>query len=95
MGFGLYQGAPVQEAADSEYQRWLQEDFFHTLQNQLAQQLRQNQDIPEYLHQALKAYLMLALPERLDKDYVSTWLKARITSYNVCYTKLLRVQGVS
>lgn len=76
MGFGLYQGNPVRKAADNEYQRWLQQDFFHTLQNQLAQQLRQNNDVPEYLHQSLKAYLMLALPERLDKDYVGAWLKA-------------------
>lgn len=76
MGFGLYQGNPVRKAADNEYERWLQQDFFHTLQNQLAFQLQQNRDIPEYLHQALKAYLMLALPERLDKEYVGAWLKA-------------------
>ena len=76
MGFGLYQGSPVRQAADSEYQRLLRQEFFHSIQNQLASQLRQNRDIPEYLHQALKAYLMLSLPKRLDKGFVSNWLKA-------------------
>lgn len=76
MGFGLYQGGPVRDTADTEYRQWLEQDFFRSLQNQLALQLRENQDVPEYLHQALKAYLMLSLPERLDKDYVSAWLTA-------------------
>lgn len=76
LGFGLDQGDPVRDLAAVEYQNLLRQDFFHSLQNQLAMQLRQNQDQPEYLHQALKAYLMLSLPQRLDKEFVSAWLKA-------------------
>ena len=76
IGAGLYQGSDFSVASESEYQQALQQEFHESLQNQLALQLTQNQDIPEYLHHALKAYLMFSLPDRLDKQYVETWLRA-------------------
>ncbi len=76
IGAGLYQGDAVSSAAAAEYRTALMQEFLSALQNQMASQLQQNQDLPEYLHHALKAYLMLSLPERLDKQYVETWLRA-------------------
>ncbi|MEE2730532.1 MAG: type VI secretion system membrane subunit TssM [Pseudomonadota bacterium] len=76
MGGGLYQGNVFYEQTETEYQQALQQEFHRSLQQQIARQLQQNQDLPEYLHHALKAYLMLSLPERLDKEYVETWLRA-------------------
>ena len=76
MGLGLYQGQPIHEKARNQYQRALIESFYPAIQNQLAWQLTQNRDEPEYLHHGLKAYLMLSLPERLDKEYVAAWLRA-------------------
>lgn len=76
MGAGLYQGAAFAEQSETEYQVALHQEFYRALQQQLASQLQHNQDLPEYLHHALKAYLMLSLPDRLDKPYVETWLRA-------------------
>lgn len=76
MGLGLYQGDELQKAAEQEYQSVLNGEFYQSLQAQLASQLLQHRDQPEYLHHTLKAYLMLSLPERLDKEYVSAWLRA-------------------
>lgn len=80
MGLGLYQGRAIDEAAEQEYRSMLQADFYRSLQTQLAQQLYDNRDVPEYLHMALKAYLMLSLPERLDREFVSGWLQADWTN---------------
>lgn len=80
IGLGLYQGNPIHEKAGLKYQEALQIEFHQALQNQLALQLQQNKNEPEYLHHALKAYLMLALPERLDKEYVNAWLRADWTN---------------
>ncbi|MBA57497.1 MAG: type VI secretion system membrane subunit TssM [Pseudomonadales bacterium] len=76
IGAGLYQGNAFSEQAETEYQIALHQEFHRSLQQQIGHQLEQNQDLPEYLHHALKAYLMLSLPERLDKTYVETWLRA-------------------
>ena len=73
---GLYQGHRVQQHAKAEYERALRRDFLPALQQYLGDALRQ-QDLPlDYLHQGLKAYLMLSLPQRLDKDFVAEWLRA-------------------
>lgn len=74
--FGLYQGNALNEQVAAEYERTIRKYFYRSLHNQLAFQITQNQGVPEYLHHALKAYLMLSLPERLDKRYVETWLRA-------------------
>jgi len=76
IGAGLYQGDAFAEQSETEYQIALHQEFYKSLQKQLADQIQHNQGLPEYLHHALKAYLMLSLPARLDKTYVETWLRA-------------------
>jgi len=76
IGAGLYQGDRFARSSELEYHQVLEGEFLGTLQHQLASQLQQNQDVPEYLQQALKAYLMLSLPQRLDKKFVEAWLRA-------------------
>ncbi|MGB3620219.1 MAG: type VI secretion system membrane subunit TssM [Ketobacter sp.] len=76
MGVGLYQGDAIDIAAENEYELVLQDQFYRSIQKNISQQLVDNQGVPEYLHMALKAYLMLSLPQRLEKEYVSTWVRA-------------------
>ncbi len=72
---GLYQGNEITESLAQERTKQLL--LFHqALQNQLASMLRENQDKSDYLHYALKAYLMFSSPEHLDKEYIQNWMLA-------------------
>ncbi|PCJ44642.1 MAG: type VI secretion system membrane subunit TssM [Moraxellaceae bacterium] len=74
LGLGLYQGHALQEQSAQNYDAHLQHQFSLALKHQLAQQLVQERDNPDFLHQGLKAYLMLADGARFDEDFIETWL---------------------
>ncbi|OUS31429.1 hypothetical protein A9Q99_02320 [Gammaproteobacteria bacterium 45_16_T64] len=74
LGLGLYQGDALIEQAAVNYDAHIQYQFPKALKNQLANQLVREKDNPDFLHQGLKAYLMLTLEERFDRDFFYTWL---------------------
>lgn len=76
MGAGLYQGKKLKAASDNAYRRMLQDAFLPRLQLRIESQLRSGaRDNPDALYDSLKAYLMLAQPERFDP----AWFKAYVT----------------
>jgi type VI secretion system protein ImpL len=67
MGWGLYQGDKLGQAADNAYRRLLQDALLPRLQLQLEARLRAAMnDRPEALYDALKTYVMLAQPKQFD-----------------------------
>jgi type VI secretion system protein ImpL len=75
MGWGLYQGDKLGQASDNAYRRLLQDAFLPRLQLQLESRLRASANDPDRLYDALKAYVMLAQPERFDP----AWFKSSMT----------------
>jgi type VI secretion system protein ImpL len=77
MGFGLYQGHKLGEAATNAYNRLLQDAFLPRLALRIEDLLRRGaQDNPEFLYESLKAYVMLHDAEHFD----AAALKAFITT---------------
>jgi len=75
MGFGLYQGDKLGSQAQSTYRSLLDELFLPMLVLRLEEQLRQWQDNPEFLYEALKVYLMLGEPKHFDEPTVRAWIE--------------------
>lgn len=73
MGFGLYQGNKLGQAATSAYRRALNAAMLPRMLNRLHIRIRQNVDQTEALYQALKVYLMLGNPRHLDRDLARDW----------------------
>ena len=67
MRWGLYQGRAVGNAAHDAYLRELNGRLLPALGASLRQRLIANTADPDKLYEYLKAYLMLGLPEHLDK----------------------------
>jgi len=67
MRWGLYQGNGVGDAARAAYSRELNGALLPTLVDRIQQRLVDAAAEPEKLYLYLKAYLMLNLPEHLDK----------------------------
>jgi len=67
MRWGLYQGNAVSNAASDAYVRELDSALLPRVSGALKQRLYSNIADPDRLYEYLKAYLMLGLPERLDK----------------------------
>jgi len=77
MGFGLYQGEKLTEAANAAYQRLLQDAFLPQIALRIERLLNTGgQENPELLYEVLKAYLMLYDPRHFDPEA----LKAFITT---------------
>ncbi len=70
MGWGLYQGRSVGEAARDAYVRELSGSLLPALGDQLRAELVNASADPERLYELLKAYLMLADPKHLDADQI-------------------------
>jgi type VI secretion system protein ImpL len=66
MGFGLYQGDKLEAAVDATYRNLLRDAFLPRLSRRIEDLLRAGAQNPEQLYEALKAYLMLYDPERMD-----------------------------
>lgn len=73
MGFGLYQGKKLGQAATSAYRRALNAAMVPRMRNRLHIRIRQSADQTEALYQALKVYLMLGYPEHLDRELARDW----------------------
>ncbi|WP_027708341.1 type VI secretion system membrane subunit TssM [Zooshikella ganghwensis] len=74
-GLGLYQGRKIQPKATRAYFDQVEEVFLPALKRRLEEQLKDNMSDVDFLHAALKAYIMLAVPKRLDEDYVRDWMQ--------------------
>jgi len=70
MGWGLYQGRAVSDAARDAYIRELSGSLLPALGDQLRTQLVGASADPQRLYELLKAYLMLADPHHLDADQI-------------------------
>lgn len=72
---GLYLGKRLGDNGTiPAYQRILENGFLPRLMVRMEQVLKDSMQDPDKLYQALKAYLMLANPERMDSDFISTWI---------------------
>lgn len=68
MGFGLYQGDKLDAAMNDAYARLLRDAFLPRLSRRIEDMLRAGAQSPETLYEALKAYLMLYDPERMEPE---------------------------
>ncbi len=75
MGLGLYQGNKLGAAAERAYARGLEQVLLPRLLSRLEQQMSQARERTDFLYEALKVYLMLGHPQRLDRELVETWVK--------------------
>ena len=74
---GLYQGARVETAATSVYQRMLENGLQPLVAKRLEHLLRSPPvDHIEYLYEALKAYLMLQQPDHYSAEFLKQWVAA-------------------
>ncbi|CAN5333845.1 type VI secretion system membrane subunit TssM [soil metagenome] len=83
--FGLFQGSKLEAAAKQAYERMLTDALMPRLSMQIEQQLKLGAGTnPEWLYEALKAYVMIHTPERFDakgfKSYVSADWEANLSS---------------
>ncbi len=75
MGFGLYQGDKLGEAARTAYERLLREAFLPRLSARLEQELAAGgEGNQELLYEALKTYIMLHDPKRFDAGAVKAFI---------------------
>ena len=66
LGYGLFQGRKLDSAARMAYERMLVDAVQPRLALRVEEQLRQGGDAPETQYEALKTYLMLHDPQRID-----------------------------
>jgi type VI secretion system protein ImpL len=66
LGYGLFQGRKLDSAAKSAYEQMLVDAVQPRLALRVEEQLRQGGDAPESQYEALKTYLMLHDPQRID-----------------------------
>ena len=83
LGFGLFQGRKLDSAANAAYDRMLVDAVQPRLALRVEEQLRQGGDAGESQYEALKIYLMLHDPNRLDpkavKDHIERDWDARLS----------------
>ncbi len=75
MELGLYQGEKLGQEAQSTYYRAINKYFVPYLKTRLEEQIVEGQDYPDYLYAALKRYLMLYLPKKMDKEEFTIWME--------------------
>ncbi|MDE1465475.1 type VI secretion system membrane subunit TssM [Spartinivicinus poritis] len=71
---GLYQGNRVKPVTRQAYYNQLEEVYLPSVKRRLEEQMRSGFNEPEYLLLALKAYLMLGMPERRNEDFIKNWM---------------------
>ncbi|WP_250475564.1 type VI secretion system membrane subunit TssM, partial [Caballeronia sp. GAFFF1] len=75
MQLGLWQGAKLDAAANSAYERLLTDLFLPKLAARIEEQARgASPSNPGYAYESLKAYLMLNQPDHQDPDALKTWI---------------------
>ncbi|MEM8985868.1 MAG: type VI secretion system membrane subunit TssM [Pseudomonadota bacterium] len=81
MGLGLYQGGKLGAGAVRAYEEALQNQLAPLVGRRLEDQItarlgaRVSGDDSEFLYQALKTYLMLGWPSRLDPAHATLWVQ--------------------
>ncbi|MGH8502215.1 MAG: type VI secretion system membrane subunit TssM [Gammaproteobacteria bacterium] len=75
MRMGLYQGAALTTATRDAYAREMNAIFVPLMARALKEQLQSGVNDPEFQYEALKTYLMLGSPERLDPQQVRLWMR--------------------
>ncbi|MET1254951.1 type VI secretion system membrane subunit TssM [Aliikangiella maris] len=74
MQWGLYQGDKIGEQATDAYTRGIENIFVPYVISVLEKQISNNMAASEFLYASLKFYLMLRMPEKMDKELFSLWL---------------------
>ena len=74
MRLWLYQGDALGDAATDAYLREMNNAFVPFIARRLEEQLQQSTKDPEFQYEALKTYLMLGNPERMEPQQVSLWM---------------------
>lgn len=73
--FGLYQGDKLDAGAELGYDHLLDHALLPRIARRLEERLRTaNKDNLEYAYEALKSYLMLYTPDKLDPDALKAWI---------------------
>ncbi len=75
MQLGLYQGFDFHQNLARAYTEQNQQLFLPALQARIEEQIRLGMSQPDYLFEALKAYLMLSQPEHFEAAFVQQWMK--------------------
>ncbi len=75
MTFGLYQGKAIGAAASDAYIREMNALLMTAVAMRLEQQLAAASGDPDFRYEALKTYLMLGMPEKLDTELIQLWMK--------------------
>lgn len=75
-GFGLNLENTLLRAAQANKAMLMREHFLPSVKRMLEHELVENADNPEYLHQTLKAYLMLEDAQHFDAEFEQQWLAA-------------------
>ncbi len=71
----LYQGEGLGNAVSDAYQRELNTILLPRITAQLEGQLRLHRDNPHLLYEALKIYLMLGDPNKLNAEHIALWMQ--------------------
>lgn len=74
MRLWLYQGDALGDAATDAYNREMNNAFVPFIARRLEEQLRTSSKDAEFQYEALKTYLMLGNPERMEPQQVSLWM---------------------
>lgn len=80
-GLGLSQTSSLESALTASYNRLLSSVLMPYVKNQVELQLRSSDDVSEK-YQALKAYLMLANPDKRDRTFLMYWLQKNLNKQN-------------
>jgi type VI secretion system protein ImpL len=75
LGYGLFQGRKLESAAHSAYDRMLVDAVQPRLALRVEEQLRKGGDAPESQYEALKTYIMLHDPERIDPKQIKNYIE--------------------
>ena len=75
MQIGLYQGEDFHESMAVAYNEQLKQLLMPALKYRLEEQIRLSMNQPDFLFEALKAYLMLNLPQRFEQSFIEQWME--------------------
>ena len=75
MQLGLYQGNIFHDSIQTAYLEQLKQLFVPALKHRFEEQIRLSINQPDYLFEALKAYLMMGLPKRFDQAFIEQWME--------------------
>ncbi len=75
MKLGLYQGEKIHELMHFAYIEQLKQLFMPALKYRMEEQIRLSINQPDYLFEALKAYLMMGMKNRFEEKFIREWME--------------------